>query len=232
MRSLLPLILIVATVTLCLAPFLIHSKGAKSGYLELIERAKRLDHNTLVSAQQRREGVLKEIWVSKERPFYMRLLCKSSELFFFEQQGRIELVEQMDGVRCLVQEELFYLLPNGKEAVVKEGNKLLIRHRDPRLTSSWVDPELPGLIPMQHLCYFEAKRGEFHYETNAFTGEEIHLWRYRAPGHDPTRALLDKEALFTATSKSIECSLAERSPQLTAYQLQATLLAPPKHPLL
>ncbi|MBS0646833.1 MAG: hypothetical protein JSR97_09640 [Verrucomicrobia bacterium] len=58
--------------------------------------------------QQFREGVSKEILFREGPPRYCRILSRDSELFLFRQEKDIEVVEELDGVRCILQEELYF----------------------------------------------------------------------------------------------------------------------------
>ncbi|MCC5832402.1 MAG: hypothetical protein JJU12_05095 [Chlamydiales bacterium] len=77
-------------------------------YRELIERSSPTQKPLLSFSQQTREGVLKEIWYQEKDPLYIRIESADSELFFFHREGRIEVVEELESVVCLMQEELFY----------------------------------------------------------------------------------------------------------------------------
>jgi hypothetical protein len=59
-------------------------------------------------SQHRREGVSKQIWYQDDAPLYFRIDSAESELFFFRQEGQIEVIEQLGSVACIMQEELFY----------------------------------------------------------------------------------------------------------------------------
>ena len=59
-------------------------------------------------SQQKREGVCKQIWYQDASPRYFCIESEDSELFFFRQNNKVEVVEQLGSVTCLMQEELFY----------------------------------------------------------------------------------------------------------------------------
>jgi hypothetical protein len=59
-------------------------------------------------SQQRREGVSKQIWFEDDSPLYCRIDSEESELFFFRQNNKVEVIEQLGEVYCLMQEDLYY----------------------------------------------------------------------------------------------------------------------------
>jgi hypothetical protein len=62
----------------------------------------------LVYSQQRREEVCKQIWLQDSSPLYCRIDSEKSELFFFRKNHKIEVVEQLGKVTCVMQEELYF----------------------------------------------------------------------------------------------------------------------------
>ncbi len=80
----------------------------KQIYQELLESSTVQQTPLLTFSQQAREGVLKEIWYQDKSPLYIRIESDDSQLFFFHQEGQIEIIEQLEKVVCFMQEELFY----------------------------------------------------------------------------------------------------------------------------
>jgi hypothetical protein len=66
------------------------------------------DDSSLSYSQQKREKVRKQIWYQDETPLYFRIDSDESELFFFRQNSRIEVIEQLGKIVCIMQEELYY----------------------------------------------------------------------------------------------------------------------------
>jgi hypothetical protein len=80
----------------------------QDAYQDLLESSTLAKQPLISYSRQAREGVLKEIWYQSKEPLYIRIESDDSELFFFHQEGRIEIVEQLEKVVCLMQEELFF----------------------------------------------------------------------------------------------------------------------------
>jgi hypothetical protein len=82
-------------------------------YQELLKSSAPEQNGSQVSrSQQKREGVTKQIWHQGENPLYIRIHSQESELLFFRQDNKIEAIEQLGNVVCIMQEELLYL--NGR----------------------------------------------------------------------------------------------------------------------
>lgn len=80
----------------------------REAYQELLESSTQLQKPPISNSQHAREGVLKEIWYQGQEPLYVRIESDNSKLNFIHREGRLEVVEQLDKVICLMQEELFY----------------------------------------------------------------------------------------------------------------------------
>ena len=77
-------------------------------YQELLESSNLTQKPLITYSQQVRKKVCKEIWYQAASPLYFRIESDDSELFFFHQEGEVEVVEQLETVHCLMQEELYY----------------------------------------------------------------------------------------------------------------------------
>lgn len=76
---------------------------------ELLESSNPGQKTLLTFSEQAREGVTKELWYTRENdPLNVHIESKHSELFFFQQEGSIEVIEQLEGITSLMQEELYY----------------------------------------------------------------------------------------------------------------------------
>lgn len=177
-------------------------------------------------AEQQRAHVSKEICVQKELPLLCRIVSESSELFFLpDEENHIDVIEEMDHVSGFIQEELFYVLPDGREALPTKEGKLLLRNGDPKKAQSWIDPASTSLQPMQLVRYFEAERASYHYNAQLFVGEEVKLWKYRLQGHGPLASRKGLVPLMTGKAESVEFAFQESDLDLRARHFQATFEA-------
>ena len=189
-------------------------------YQELLESSssKRAEEYS----QQRREKVCKEVWYQDKTPLHMRIESDDSTLFFFHQNNQAKVVEQLGTTRCMMQEELYYLLPDGREAIPKEEGKLLIRGEDPSLEESWIASSLPGLTPMQLIRYFEADKACYNYATQLFLAEGVKLWQYRIEAHQLPSSLDAYTPLMSGTARRLEITLNEKKFDFQSDQMRAT----------
>lgn len=78
-------------------------------YAELCKSSNPETNEALLSySEQKRKGVRKQVWYQDEDPLYFRIEGQESELFFFRQNNRVEIVEELTDVTCIMQEDLFY----------------------------------------------------------------------------------------------------------------------------
>lgn len=173
----------------------------------------------LAYSRQTREGVRKQIWHENK---HIMIESVESELFFFHQDNQVEVVEELGHVRSAIQEELYYILPCGKEAVKQENGKLCLRGEDPNRQEAWIDPALPGMKPMQLVRYLEAEKACYNYNTQLFSAREVKLWKYRLEGHKLAAEFDEKTPIMTGIAHSVEFSLQGKELDFHAYRMRAT----------
>ncbi|MFZ0565506.1 MAG: hypothetical protein WAM28_04905 [Chlamydiales bacterium] len=195
-------------------------------YQELLISSNPEEHEEL--SKQTRKGICKEIWYQDKTPLHVHLESTDSELFFFSRDKQLNVIEQLEDIRCLVQEELYYLLPDGREALVQQNEELLIRGEDPTLEKSWISASMPGLIPMQLVRYFEAEKAFYDYNTKLLVADEVKLWQYRLEGHHPPPSFKEHIPLMQGAAHSIEITLKEKKFDFKAHQMHATFTSKEK----
>lgn len=169
-------------------------------YTLLQEESQAEEESLLSFAHQLRTNVGKEVWRHGERgPMHLTLNADESQLFLFPQKGKVEVIEKLDGVRCLFQEELFYLLPGGKKSNIHEV----------------------GAIPMQRVRLALAKEGNYNYATHTFMGANVELASYELEGHTLPTSLEEEKPLFTGHAEYVEIHMDVDHHHLTAHGLQA-----------
>lgn len=164
-------------------------------------------------SRQTREGVKKQIWHENK---HIVIESEESELFFFHQNNQMEVVEELGVVRCAIQEELYYLLPDGREVVQKENGELCLRGEEGSIPSG------TALKPMQLIRYLEAKEACYNYNTQLFSGREVKLWKYRLEGHKMFTSFEGLAPMMSGMAQSVEFSLKSKQLDFSAYQMRAT----------
>lgn len=176
--------------------------------------------------EQDRDQVKKELWLKKGKGrLHYIVQAESSVLRYTLGDERVDLVEDMSNIHGFMQEELFYRLPDGREAVPQELGGLLLRSCDPRLEDSWVSPDEPGIEAWQELREFTADQAIYRYRDNQLIAEEVELERYIMPGHELTASMLPPEILLKGVAKTVTFTLEDGKPQFQAKKLKASIFS-------
>lgn len=154
-----------------------------------IRKQQRKEHRELT--HQTRNEVTKEIIVV-DGPLrrVVELTSESSDIQVVSKRPHMRVVETFYNVKGTVQNELFYLLPDGKEVVYGDDNKLYYRNKKP-LEEGY---DLSKLTPKQHFRYFEAVKASYDFHTNQLLAYDVKFWNFTAYGHHKVEDPLALEA--------------------------------------
>lgn len=215
-------LLFAAAVTLF--PFFHLDENDQHLFTKLLASSKPNSHGPSTSyAEQVRHKVCKQLWFQeKGEALLCSLFSEKSALFFFYEDNKIEAIEEMTDTKCVIQEELFYLLSDGQEAVKAAEGRLRLRHADPLLTDSWVDSDMPGLTPMQYVLYLEAEKAHYHYSSQLLVAEGVRFKKYRLEGHASPEAEPEIAPQISGSASSMECTLRKEQLDFHAKNLKAT----------
>lgn len=181
-------------------------------------------HGTPYTARQERKGIQKDMFFqSGGNRLQIRLTADNAQLVLDHQDAHTYVVEHMQKVRCCMQEELYYLLPDGREALPQPNGKLLLRSADEKDPVSWISMDTPGLRPMEIIRYIEADEAEYHYKDDRFIAHLVKIARYALPSHQ-LGAVNDSKPLMKGTADKVEFSLNGKDKDLNfkAHHLKAT----------
>lgn len=172
--------------------------------------------------KQQRSQVQKELVFTKEnQQLKFRLNAADSQLVL-DQVEKMEIVEEMHDVRCVMQEELYYLLPDGRQAYLQNNGKLLIQGQDPNLESSWLEQDTQGIKAMEIVRYFIADSAEYSHKSNLLIAQKVQLYRFAVEGHDidghDWKAI---KPLMQGNADQMEISLTEKNLRFQAKRLKA-----------
>lgn len=174
------------------------------------------------AASQHRLGVKKEILVGDAScRRHLTIRSEKSTLTFDSSAQKTKIVEALEGLGCYLQEELYYRLEDGREAVKKEGGRLLLRGGNPDDESAWVG-ELEKVKPMQVIQCLFAKVGHYDYSEDLLRAEGATLKRYRLEGHE-FPSVIAEPPFMTATAEMVEFCLKGGGCQFNAKKLQGKL---------
>lgn len=130
--------------------------------------------------QQARYGVKKEVFIASgplRRLF--ELTAATSTLQVVSKNHHMRVLETFQDAQGLIQEELYYILPSGKEVVYDDAGVLVYRGNKPLER----DLDVSLMRPMQHFRYFIAREAVYDFHTNQLIAEGVRFWTYTAEGH-------------------------------------------------
>lgn len=147
------------------------------------------------NAYQTREGVRKDIWTTEEGNVRMhyRIDSKSSVLKLTPTESKMELVENLQGIKCWMQDKLFFT------TTTTQGS------------------------PMQQVRYLEADEGTYRYNTQQFDAHSVSLSLLRLPGHFLSFDVGPKDAFLRGIAQNVSFSISEGTPQFQAQNFKATM---------
>ncbi|MCE5317432.1 MAG: hypothetical protein LLG04_08770, partial [Parachlamydia sp.] len=217
-------ILVCAAAWCASALFSSHDQD-REAYRHLVEattapaRYSTLENSTLI--QQKRTGILKDIFYLQDHTrLSVHLTAANSTIELDQQKESPEIIEQLNEVTGFMQEELFYQLPDGREAFLQDNGRLLLRNGDPRKDKDWIEFPFTSLMPMQSMRYFEADHATYYYKSNHLLTQQVKVFRYVIPGHEPVSNVEGFKPVFTGVAQSAEIALADT--QFKASELKAT----------
>ncbi len=170
--------------------------------------------------QQHRRLVYKDLWIASDSGrLHYRIGCETSTLEVLIAGRNPEVVEHMAQVRGMMQESLFWILPDGREVVADGPGRFRLRGS----SRSFAGTPQEGWAPMQELRYLEAAKASYYYKSNHFVAEEAKLMRLRAKGHELLLTPEGLDPIITGTASSAEFFLAGKGVDFRANHLKATI---------
>lgn len=194
-------------------------------YQTLSESMDGSDAESSYTSRQQRQGLQKDLLYSdKGQRLQMRLKSDLAELSLDHHDGKVDIVENMHGVTCYIQEELFYSLPDGREAFKQVDGRLLIKHSKPDDSSAWISADASGVKPMQIIRFLEADTAFYYYRNDKFVAENVKVTRYITSGHTIEEAVKEQELIMSGLAAWVEFNVKEAN--FKAYQLKAKFYSP------
>ena len=180
---------------------------------------------TKTVAEQKRSGVCKEIFYIQNLSRLCLKVNASSSILELNQNGsETEIIEKLDNVVGMLQEELFYRLPDGREAILQENGRLLIKNNSSK--HEFVDYPLSSTQAMQSIRCFEADSALYSYKDNRLLATQVKVSRYIIPGHTFKEPLQDYKPQMIGYAKEAHLTFEEGIPHFKASQLKAVFYHP------
>lgn len=178
-------------------------------------------------ARQKREGVQKDFsYLKGANLLKVRLVSCEAELVLDKQKESTQIVEEMCGIKAYMQEELFYLLSDGREASLQANGRLLIKGAPAKEKTSWLSLDDPGAKPMQQLRYLEAASGFYSYKSDRCVAHNVLIERYLIEGHELTEDFSGACLILKGTAAKVEFTMDGQDPHFTAENLKASISMP------
>lgn len=194
-------------------------------YYGLMAESETSSENTKpYTARQERQGIQKDLLFRKgENYLQLRLKAEKAQLVLDHQETHTYVIEHMQKVKCWMQEELYYVLPDGREAVPQSNGKLLIRASDETDPISWVSKDMPGLKLKEIIRYIEADEAQYHYKDDHFIANLVKIVRFSRPGQELQEFNKEARLLMQGTASKVEFSLKDKDKDLNfqAHNLKA-----------
>ena len=172
-------------------------------YQQLIESEdpNHLNDASPYKAKQQRQAIQKDIFFTqKEERLQLRLISAEAELILDHHDDETEIIEQMHDVKCYMQEELFYVLPDGRKTQAADAE---------------------GVKAMQIIRYLEAEAASYHYKSEKFKAENVKISRYAVQGHQLEDFNQAAKLIMDGLAKKVEFSLSGKDLNFKAHQLKA-----------
>lgn len=177
--------------------------------------------------KQHRTKVQKDLlFTENENRMQLRLIADNSQMVLDHHDQATEIVEHMNQVVCHMQEELYYILPNGDEAIFSKNGKLILRNHDPKNAQSDISKDTPGIKPMQIVRLLEADVGTYYYKSDLFHAKNVKIQRFIMNGHEFTTSLPQTKKIMSGLADSAEFSLDGKNMNFKANKLKATFYGP------
>lgn len=176
-------------------------------YRKIVPESNVEESQSLFSKHQR-SNVHKQICLKKDSPLQISIQSTHSELLLTHKHHQITAVEELEGVTCIMQDEVFYHLSDGTKIPFEKA-------------SSYPPADL---IPMQAVRYMEAEKAVFDYKTQHFFAEGVKLWEYLLPGHQlVTHVTPETPAVMTGTAKSAVIKINGKKFDFQASQMRVSI---------
>lgn len=162
-------------------------KADDSGYQDIQKRANPiLSLDASAYASQKKFGIRKEFWrandclpfLKEDGRFHAIVNCSESELSYQKLGGVQTLIENMKDVHGLVQEELFYLTPEGKKV-------------------SSIPDHMKGYAPKQAIRSISAEVAKYNYSNEILDTDDVTVKLYTVDGHELPETMLGYEPEMT-----------------------------------
>jgi len=224
-----------AVLSIAFLVFTIFSMNPKDGdveeYRNIMQKSQAKSHQGLKRepfvATQHRIGVRKDIFYEESgQRLQMRVDSDKSNLVYHHLGDKTEIVEELVNLRCYMQEELYYTLPDKREVIATKEGRYRLRNGSSNNESSWIEVQQKTLQPMQKVRYIEAEKADFKMTADSLVANQAEVYQYKIPGHSLDEWDPEIGPLMKGIADKIEVNIKNSGVDLKASGLKGKVLFP------
>lgn len=186
-----------------------YTPADKIAYDKLVKGEAVPDKSETQVSKQRRTGLQKNIFFNDHHQHLeLKLRSAYSELALEKTDRHIEIVEYLQDVTCWLQESVYFVLPDGRQAFQQLDGRLLIKGSDPKEEASWISVNTPGLISEQMILILKAENATYQYKGELFVAKDVKVLRYITPTHVLEEIPAGSKLITDGIASKVEFSLA------------------------
>ena len=173
-------------------------------------------------SKQRRTGLQKNIFFNdNHQRLEFKMKSANSELALEKVGRHIEVVEHLQDVVCWLQESVYFVLPDGRQAHPQKDGRFLIKGELPDNPASWISEKNPGIVKEQMVLMLTAENATYHYKGGAFVAKNVKVLRYINQNRSLEEMTSDSRVITDGVASKVEFSLAGNGMDFTADNFKA-----------
>lgn len=181
--------------------------------------------NKTIEAQvskQQRIGLQKNIFFNHDNQrLELRLNSARSELALEKSDRHIDIVEHLQEVTCSLQERVYFVLKDGRQAFSRGEGMLWIEGTHPDDFASLIPENTTGLLKEQVVLVLKAKDAVYHYKGQLLVANKVEVMRYIISSHHLKELPLDAKLISNGIASKVEVSLAGKKWDFKADNVEA-----------
>lgn len=215
-------IILISTTILMFIRITNITKNSLQEYETLLKESTPQDSNPDRQFQQERGKTCKDYWYKKNKErLNAKIFSEKSELTVSFKGKTTEIIEDMQAITCIIQEECYYLLPDGSEAVVDKNGTIIKKNT--------ADGDKPlkfkkgsSLIePIQKIRLIKSPKGSYNYNTKVFSAEDANFSIFTSTGHDINSIIFPEKPSLSGIAKTMSFYFEEKEPIFKAKHIKA-----------
>jgi len=169
---------------------------------EILEKhlARKMGEEKEVTKQVREQVKKTFFFTSGSQRLEIELQGVQSEIGVFQKKSDARLIESYTDAICFIQEELFYVFADGKEAVLVQDGYV------PEDKLDALPVAVNVLLPKQRIRYLEADLAIYDFHSQILIAYNVSFWTYTVDGHTLPKSVKNLHPLTKGTARSMTMS--------------------------